>query len=155
MVEYALAIVKPEAVNRGRMGDILDRYEKRLKVVALQFVELTQKQVEELYIEHRERSFYNGAVQRMLLGPVLIIILEGNNAVEIVRTINGTTWPEKALPGTIRGDLANSVDFNMVHGAADEEAVEREIRIFFPKGIKFPKYKRPIERWEKEAKKRK
>ena len=130
--ERTLSIIKPDAVGSNKIGDIIQRFEKAgLKVVAAKMQHLTEKQAQGFYAVHRERPFFNDLVSFMITGPVLIMVLEGENAIAKNREIMGATDPKKALPGTIRADLAKSIDQNAVHGSDALETAKFEIAYFF------------------------
>ncbi len=130
--ERTLSIVKPDAVKKNNIGQILARFEQSgLKVVAAKMMHLTKQQAQEFYAIHRERPFYNDLVTFMSSGPVLVSVLEGENAVMRNRDIMGATDPRKAAPGTIRADFAESIDENAVHGSDAPETARTEIAFFF------------------------
>lgn len=130
--ERTLSIVKPDAVRKNLIGQILTRYEKAgLKVVASKMVFLSQKAAQEFYAVHRERPFYNDLVKFMTSGPVLVSVLEGENAISLNREVMGATDPKKAAPGTIRADFAQSIDENAVHGSDAADTARVEIAFFF------------------------
>lgn len=130
--ERTLSIIKPDAVGKNHIGDIISRFEKAsLKVVAAKMISLSQKQAEGFYAVHKERPFFKDLVTFMLTGPVLVMVLEGNDAIAKNREIMGATDPKKAAPGTIRKDLAQSIDENAVHGSDSPETASVEIAYFF------------------------
>ena len=132
--ERTFAMVKPDGVQRGLVGEIVRRYEARgLKVVALKLMQVPTRMAEEHYAEHKGKPFYPGLVQYITSGPVVALCLEGKNAVAVVRTVNGATKPWDAAPGTIRGDLALDIGRNVVHGSDSVEASKRELAIYFNK----------------------
>jgi nucleoside-diphosphate kinase len=117
-VERTLSIIKPDAVSKNHIGDIYNRFEQAgLKIIAARMKHLTQKQAEGFYAVHRERPFFKDLVSFMTSGPVMVSVLEGENAVAKHRDIMGATDPKKAAPGTIRADFASSIDENAVHGS--------------------------------------
>lgn len=131
--ERTLSIIKPDGVAKNAIGNILNRFEiARLKVVALRLLQLSEGQAKEFYAIHKERPFYNDLVKYMTSGPVVVSVLEGENAVLKNREIMGATDPKKAAAGTIRHDLAESIDANAVHGSDSLENAKNEIRFFFP-----------------------
>ncbi|MGZ5052112.1 MAG: nucleoside-diphosphate kinase [Methylobacter sp.] len=131
-IERTFSIIKPDAVAKNIIGDIYSRFEKNgLKVVAAKMLHLTKEQAEGFYAEHKERGFFNDLVSFMISGPVMIQVLEGENAVLKHREIMGATNPKEAAPGTIRADFANSIDENAVHGSDALETAKREIAYFF------------------------
>lgn len=133
-VEKTFSIVKPNAVGKNAIGKIIDRFEsKGLKVSGAKFARLSKEKVEGFYIEHKERPFFGSLVNFMTSGPVLLMVLEGENAVAANREIMGATDPSKAAPGTIRKDFADNIEANAVHGSDSLTAAEREIAYFFEK----------------------
>lgn len=132
-LERTLSIIKPDAVARNVIGQIYSRFENAgLKVVAARMKQLSRQEAEGFYAVHRERPFFNALVEFMISGPVMVQVLEGENAVARHRDLMGATNPKEAAAGTIRADFADSIDANAVHGsdAADTAAVE--IAYFFP-----------------------
>ena len=133
-IEKTFSIVKPNAVAKNSIGKIIDRFEsKGLKVSAAKFARLSKEKAEGFYIEHKERPFFGSLVNFMTSGPVLLMVLEGENAVLANREIMGATDPSKAAPGTIRKDFADSIEANAVHGSDSLASAEREIAYFFEK----------------------
>jgi len=133
MTQRSLVLLKPDAVRRGLVGNILSRFEaKGLSIVALEFRTIDPELADEHYAEHVERDFYPPLRAFVTSGPLLALVLEGDEAVEVVRAINGATDGRKAAPGTIRGDLSLSNRENLVHGSDSPESAEREIKIWFP-----------------------
>lgn len=131
-LEQTLSIIKPDAVGKNKIGDIISRFEtKGLRVVGAKMQHLSKAEAEGFYAVHKERPFYKDLVSFMTTGPVLIMVLEGDNAIAKNRDIMGATDPKKALPGTIRADLANSIDENAVHGSDAVETAKEEISYFF------------------------
>ena len=133
MTQRTLVLLKPDAVRRGLVGNVLSRFEaKGLSIVALEFRTISPELADEHYAEHVERDFYPPLRAFVTSGPLLALVLEGDEAVEVVRAINGATDGRKAAPGTIRGDLSLSNRENLVHGSDSPESAEREIKIWFP-----------------------
>lgn len=131
-LERTLSIIKPDAVKKNNIGQILARFEKAgLKVVAAKMLHLTQAQAQEFYAVHRARPFYGDLVNFISSGPVLVSILEGENAIAKNREIMGATNPKDAAPGTIRADFAESIDQNAVHGSDSPDTAKIEITFFF------------------------
>ena len=131
-LERTLSIVKPDGVARNLIGDVYHRYEKAgLNIVAARMLHLTQRQAEGFYVVHRERPFFRDLCSYMTSGPVMVQVLEGESAVQRHRDIMGATDPKKAAPGTIRADLASSIEENVVHGSDSAENAAREIAYFF------------------------
>ena len=130
--QQTLSIIKPDAVGKNHIGDIISRFEKAgLHVAAAKLVHLSKQKAESFYSVHKERPFFNDLVTFMITGPVLVMVLEGNQAIEKNREIMGATDPKKAAPGTIRADFANSIDENAVHGSDAPETAANEISFFF------------------------
>jgi nucleoside-diphosphate kinase len=133
-IEKTFSIVKPNAVAKNNIGKILDRFESRgLRIAAAKFTRLSKEKAEGFYIEHKERPFFGSLVNFMTSGPVLLMVLEGENAVALNREIMGATDPSKAAPGTIRKDFADSIEANAVHGSDSATSADREISYFFEK----------------------
>jgi nucleoside-diphosphate kinase len=131
-IERTLSIVKPDGVGRNLIGDVYHRFEKAgLRVVAARMLHLSQGEAEGFYAVHRERPFFKDLVKFMISGPVMVQVLEGEGAIAKNREIMGATDPKKADKGTIRADLATSIDENVVHGSDAPEAAAREIAYFF------------------------
>lgn len=131
-IERTLSIIKPDAVAKNVIGEIIARFEKAgLRVVAMRMKHLTCAEAEGFYAVHRERPFFKDLVEFMTSGPVLIQVLEGENAVAKNRELMGATNPAEAAPGTIRADFAKTIDENAVHGSDSLENAEREIHYFF------------------------
>lgn len=132
-VERTISIIKPDAVAKNVIGQIYSRFEGAgLKIVAARMTQLSQKTAEEFYGIHRERPFFKDLVSFMISGPVMIQVLEGDNAIAKNRDLMGATDPKKAAPGTIRADFADSIDANAVHGSDGPETAKHEIGFFFP-----------------------
>lgn len=131
-LERTLSIVKPDGVTRNLIGEVVRRLERAgLRVVGSRMLRLTQAQAEGFYAVHRERPFFNDLVRYMTSGPVVVQVLEGENAVAKNREVMGATDPKKAAPGTIRADLAESIEANTVHGSDSAENAAVEIAYFF------------------------
>ena len=131
-VERTLSIVKPDGVRKNVVGEVYRRFEQAgLRIVAARMTRLTQAQAEGFYAVHRERPFFRDLVSYMTSGPVVVQVLEGENAVARNREIMGATDPKKAAPGTIRADLAESIEQNVVHGSDSAENAAREVAYFF------------------------
>jgi nucleoside-diphosphate kinase len=131
-IERTLSIIKPDAVAKNVIGEIYSRFEKAgLRVVAARMMQLTHAQAEGFYAVHRERPFFRALVEFMITGPVMVQVLEGENAIAVHRDLMGATDPRKAAPGTIRADFADSIDENAVHGSDAPETAAQEIAFFF------------------------
>ncbi len=132
-VERTLSIIKPDAVAKNVIGQIYSRFEGAgLKVIAARMAQLSRAQAEAFYAVHRERPFFKDLVDFMISGPVMIQVLQGENAIALNRELMGATDPKKAAPGTIRADFADSIDANAVHGSDGPETARVEIGFFFP-----------------------
>ena len=131
-VERTLSIIKPDAVGKNVIGQIIGRFEAAgLTVVAAKLVHLSDTLAGCFYAEHKERPFYADLVAFMTSGPVVVQVLEGENAIALNRELMGATNPQEAAPGTIRADFAQSIDANAVHGSDSPASAEREIAYFF------------------------
>lgn len=134
-IEQTLSIIKPDAVGKNVIGEIIGRFEKAgLKVVASKMVHLDLETAGNFYDIHRERPFFQDLVSFMVSGPVMVMVLEGENAIAKNREVMGATNPQEAAPGTIRKDFAESIDENAVHGSDGAETAQNEIKFFFPNG---------------------
>ena len=132
-VERTLSIIKPDAVKKNVIGQILARFENAgLRIVAARMTHLSRKEAEGFYAVHRERPFFKDLVEFMISGPVMIQVLEGENAIARNRELMGATDPKKAAKGTIRADFADSIDANAVHGSDAAETAAVEIAYYFP-----------------------
>ena len=133
-MERTMVIVKPDAVNRALIGEVVSRFEKKgLKVVGLKMDHLSEETLKEHYAHHAKKPFFEGLKNFMRKAPAVLMVLEGNEAIEVVRHMAGETASTKALPGTIRGDLALSMQSNIVHASDSEENAKAEIKRFFKK----------------------
>lgn len=131
-MEKTLSIIKPDAVKKGVIGKILDRFESNgLRIAAMKKIQLSKEQAENFYAIHRERPFFKDLVEFMISGPVVVSVLEGDGAVLKNRDLMGTTNPKEAKAGTIRADFAQSIDANAVHGSDSLENAKIEIDFFF------------------------
>ena len=134
MTQRTLVLIKPDAVRRGLVGDVLSRFEsKGLTIVAMEQRLIDTSQADTHYHEHVDKDFYPPLRDFVTSGPLVALVLEGDEAIEVVRAINGATDGRKAAPGTIRGDLSLSNRENLVHGSDSPESAEREIALWFPK----------------------
>jgi len=132
-LERTLSIIKPDAVKKNAIGQILARFEKAgLRIVAARMKHLSRDEAEGFYAVHRERPFFRDLVEFMISGPVLIQVLEGENAIAKNRELMGATDPRKADKGTIRADFAQSIDANAVHGSDSIDNARMEVAYFFP-----------------------
>ena len=133
-IEKTFSIIKPNAVQKNAIGEIITRFEKKgLRIAAAKFTKLSREKAEGFYIEHKDRPFFQSLVHFMTSGPVMLMVLEGENAVMANRDIMGATDPAKAAPGTIRKDFADSIEANAAHGSDSLKSAEREIAYFFDK----------------------
>jgi len=130
--ERTLSIIKPDAVAKNVIGEIYARFEKAgLRIIAAKMLHLSREQAEGFYAVHQQRPFFKDLVDFMISGPVMVQVLEGENAIQINRDLMGATDPRKAAPGTIRADFANTVDENAVHGSDSPETAKTEVDYFF------------------------
>lgn len=131
-MQRTLSIIKPDAVAKNVIGEIYTRFERAgLKIVAAKMVHLSRERAEGFYAVHRERPFFADLVEFMTSGPVMVQVLEGDNAITRNRELMGATDPRQAAPGTIRAEFATSIDANAVHGSDGEDTAAEEIRFFF------------------------
>ena len=131
-MEKTLSIIKPDAVKKGVIGKILDRFESNgLRIAAMKKVQLSKEQAENFYAVHKEKPFFKDLVEFMISGPVVVSVLEGEGAVLKNRDLMGATNPKEAKAGTIRADFAESIDANAVHGSDSLENAKIEIEFFF------------------------
>jgi nucleoside-diphosphate kinase len=149
--ERTLIILKPDAVQRGLIGPILERFERRgLKIVAMRLMHIDRDLAERHYGVHRERPFFEGLVSYITSAPVVVGVLEGRKAISVVRTTLGATNAAEAAPGTIRGDFALEIGRNLVHGSDSEQSAADEIALYF-KAEDIVVYGRAIDPWVTEA----
>lgn len=131
-MEQTLSIIKPDAVKKGVIGKIIDRFESNgLKIAAAKKIQLTQEDAQNFYAVHKERPFFKDLVEFMTSGPVVVMVLEGKDAVAKNRELMGATNPKEAKAGTIRADFAQSIDANAVHGSDSLENAKIEVAFFF------------------------
>ncbi|MBI67173.1 MAG: nucleoside-diphosphate kinase [Chloroflexi bacterium] len=151
MVERTLVLLKPDAVQRGLVGEIVGRLENRgWKIVGLKFMRMTDEVARKHYAEHIEKPFFPGLAAFMMSRPIIAIALEGENVVDAVRKSMGSTNPQDANPGTIRGDLAVNIGRNLIHGSDSVESAIRELAIFF-NGEELYEYEREVDNWVTES----
>ena len=132
-IERTLSIIKPDAVAKNVIGEIYTRFEQAgLKIVASKMVQLTDETAGGFYAEHQGKGFYGDLIEFMTSGPVVVQVLEGENAVLLNRELMGATNPQEAAAGTIRADFAETIDANAVHGSDSPESAAREVAYFFP-----------------------
>jgi nucleoside-diphosphate kinase len=147
MIERTFVMLKPDAIQRGLISEILGRLEKKgLKPVAVKLMRLPKEMAERHYGEHKGKGFFPGLIDYITSGPVLCMVWEGENAVASVRALMGKTNPQDAVPGTIRGDLAQQTGRNLVHGSDSPESAKREIQLFF-NDYELVDWKRSVDPW--------
>jgi nucleoside-diphosphate kinase len=147
VTERTLVLIKPDGVQRQLVGRIIDRYEERgLKIVGLKLVHVDRALAEAHYAAHREKPFFAGLVDFITSAPLVALVLDGPNAIAVVRAINGATRPEEAAPGTIRGDYALETAQNIVHASDGPETATTELALWFAPGELFD-YERDVDRW--------
>ena len=146
-VERTLILAKPDAVQRGLIGEIVSRFERRgLQIVGMKLMQVSNELAREHYKEHVGKPFFNGLVEYITSTPVVALVIEGPSAVEICRATIGATNPVKAAPGSIRGDLGMQVGRNLVHGSDSPDSGKRECALFF-KDSELVSYERTVQRW--------
>jgi len=146
-MERTLVIVKPDAVQRGLIGAIVERFERRgLKVVGLKMMQIDEPLARRHYAIHEGKPFFAGLIRYITSAPVVVMVLEGNRAIEVVRATMGSTNPVQAAPGTIRADYAMEIGRNLVHGSDGPETAAREISLFFS-DIELVSWGRDTDRW--------
>lgn len=149
--QRTLVLIKPDGVQRGLVGAIISRLEARgLKIVAMKMLQMDREMASQHYDVHRQRPFFQGLVEFITTSPIIAMVLEGSNAVELVRRTIGSTDPVQAEPGTIRGDLAVEIGRNLIHGSDSLETAATEISFFF-KSEEIMDYTRSVEPWITES----
>ena len=149
--ERTLVVLKPDAIERGIAGELLSRFERRgLRIVALRLLTVERAMAEKHYAVHKGKFFYDDLVKMITASPVLAFVLEGPNAIAVVRAMVGSTRPHEAAPGTIRGDYALVGLRNLVHASDASETAASEIKLWFPDGVL--EYTRDVDRWMSEDK---
>ena len=147
MVERSLVLIKPDAIQRGLSGEIISRLEKKgLKIVAMKMLHMDKDLAQRHYAVHKGKAFFEDLVSFITSSPVIAIVFQGRNAVEMIRRMMGETDPAKAQPGTIRGDLGIDIGHNLIHGSDSVETASREIDLFFSREEVF-NYDRELDRW--------
>ena len=146
-MEKTLVLVKPDGVQRGLVGKIISRLEnKGFRLAALKLMNVSRKLAEEHYGEHVDKPFFGDLVRFITSSPIVAMAIEGENAVQVVRTTMGLTNPQEAAPGTIRGDFGLTIGMNLIHGSDSGESAVRELNLFFgPSEIL--EYSKDVERW--------
>ena len=146
-MEGTLVLLKPDAIQRGLVGEIMSRLERKgLKFVAVKLMVISQELTRRHYADHVGKPFFEGLVEFITSGPIIAAVVEGHNAVEVVRGFMGATDPRDAAPGTIRGDLALSIGLNLIHGSDSKESATREVGLFFSPD-EIVQYSRGIDEW--------
>lgn len=146
-MERTLIIIKPDAVQRGLTGEILTRFERRgLRIAAMKLIQIDQALAQRHYAIHEGKPFYEPLIQYITSAPVVVMVLEGNNAIEIVRRTMGATNPTEAAPGTIRADFGLEIGRNLVHGSDGPETAAFELPLFFAED-EILSYERDTDRW--------
>lgn len=131
-IERTLVLLKPDAVQRGLCGEIITRLEKSgLKIAGMKMIKMTEELAKRHYRDHVEKPFFPGLLKFITSGPIIAMVVEGREAVETVRKLMGSTDPVKAAPGTIRADLAQDINRNLIHGSSDPYEANREVNVFF------------------------
>ena len=132
-MEYTLSIIKPDGVSRGLVGEVIGRFERagNIEIVAIKMVHLSKKEAKDFYAVHAGRPFFEGLTDFMSSGPIIVMVLKGKNVIQHTRDLMGATDYKKAMPGTIRADLATDIEKNVVHGSDAPETADTEIAYFF------------------------
>jgi nucleoside-diphosphate kinase len=147
MMERTFVMVKPDGVQRGLVGEIVSRFESRgFRICGAKMMKIPRELAERHYGEHEGKPFYEPLLSYITSGPVVCVVLEGENAVAVVRSMMGKTNPQDAAPGTIRGDFAQVTGRNVVHGSDSSESAKREINLFF-NDYELHGYEKPEEEW--------
>ena len=147
MIERTFVMVKPDGVQRGLVGKIVQRFEERgIKICAMKMMHIPHELAERHYEEHKGKGFYSSLLEYITSGPVVCMVLEGDNVVAVSRSMMGKTNPQDAGPGTIRGDFAQVTGRNIVHGSDSPETAKREIKLFF-NDYELHKYEKIDEPW--------
>ncbi|HHX23966.1 MAG: nucleoside-diphosphate kinase [Tepidanaerobacteraceae bacterium] len=132
-MEKTFIMIKPDGIKRGLTGNIIQRYEQKgLKIIAAKLCNVTKELAEKHYYEHISKPFFGELIAYITSGPVMAMVVEGDNAIKLARILNGATRVEEAMPGTIRGDFATSTTKNLVHASDSAESAKREISLWFP-----------------------
>ncbi len=150
-MERTLVLLKPDAVQRGLIGEIISRLERRgLRFAAMKLIHVSQELANQHYGDHVGKPFFEGLVKFITSSPLVALVIEGENAVEVVRNTMGTTNPAEAGPGTVRGDLALTIGANLIHGSDSLESAKKEVALFFSQD-EIIDYERDIDNWIIEA----
>ena len=146
-MQRTLVLLKPDSVQRGLIGDVITRLERRgLKFAAMKLMKVSDELAQKHYAEHVGKPFFEGLVKFITSSPIVAMVVEGENAIELVRTTMGATNPKDAGPGTVRGDFGVTIGMNLVHGSDSEESAKREIDLFFSES-EILDYDRAIDEW--------
>lgn len=146
-MEHTLVIIKPDAVQRGLIGKIVDRFERRgLRLVAMKLMHIDKALAQRHYAVHEGKPFYESLIQYITSAPVVVMVLEGNDAIDVVRRTMGATNPTEAAPGTIRADFGLEIGRNLVHGSDAPETAAHEVSLFFDEA-EILAYERDFDRW--------
>ncbi len=146
-MQKTLLLVKPDGVQRGLVGQIVSRIEQKgLKLVGLKLMKVSQELANQHYSEHIGKPFFNDLVDFITSSPIVAMAVEGDNAVQVMRVIMGTTNPQEASPGTIRGDFGMTIGMNLIHGSDSAESAERELSLFF-NSEEILDYQREVDKW--------
>lgn len=147
-MERTFIALKPDAVQRGYIGEIITRFERKgFKLIGMKLMQVTRDMAEEHYGEHREKPFFKGLVDFITSGPIVAMAWEGDNVVASARTLMGATNPKDSAPGTIRGDFAVDLGRNVIHGSDSVQSAERELKIFFRPDELLNGWNRSTESW--------
>ena len=146
-MQKTLVLLKPDAVQRGLIGELISRLERKgLKFVGMKLVQMDDALARRHYAEHVDKPFFKGLAEFITSGPLVAMVVEGEDAIDMVRTLMGETNPASAAPGTVRGDYAVSIGLNLVHGSDSAESAKREIALFFG-NAEIVEYDRDTDRW--------
>lgn len=141
------AMIKPGSVHRGLVGNIISRFEhKGLTIIGMKMIKVTREQAFEHYSAHKDKPFFNNLIECITSAPVVALVIQGENAIDLVRIMAGSTNPLESLPGTIRGDYSANIENNIIHTADSVDSAKREINIYFSKK-EIQEYKRITEKW--------
>ncbi|RJQ31448.1 MAG: nucleoside-diphosphate kinase [Actinobacteria bacterium] len=132
-MDKTLVVIKPDGVRKGLVGEIINRFERRhIDIEVIEFTKLKKEKAQELYSVHEGKPFYDDLVDFIVSGPIVLMVLKGEEVIPVIRKMMGATDPKEADPGTIRGDFALDISQNIIHGSDSEQSANREIAIFFP-----------------------
>lgn len=146
-MERTLVIIKPDGVQRGLVGDIIQRLERRgLRLVGMKFMQISKELAGKHYEVHKERPFYQGLIDYITSAPTVVMVWEGTSAIEVVRNTMGATNPSQAMPGTIRGDFGLEIGRNLIHGSDGPDTAKFEVELFFDKD-ELVEWKRDTDQW--------